>query len=117
MRTLRPKDEVPVNTFVGHPWIFRDNATGDKIHVEFKEVFSAEAPDESAPTSLPRRLVNITIPGYNNNNNDNNNSNNTFLSPVKTRGYRVELVRLSVCPSVRLSVPLDIGYFVHASLG
>ena len=46
------------------------------------------------------------------------------LSPVKTRGYRVELVRLSVCPSVRpsvclsvcLSVPLDIGYFVHASL-
>ena len=40
-----------------------------------------------------------------------------LLSPVKTRGYRVELVRLSVCPSVRLSVPLDIGYFVHASLG
>ena len=26
------------------------------------------------------------------------------LSPVKTRGYRVELIRLSVCPSVRLSV-------------
>ena len=24
---------------------------------------------------------------------------------------------LSVCPSVRPSVPLDIGYFVHASLG
>ena len=42
------------------------------------------------------------------------------LSPVKTRGYRVELVRLSVRlsvrPSVRPSVPLDIGYFVHASL-
>ena len=37
----------------------------------------------------------------------------TLLSPVKMRGYRVELVRLSV----RLSVPLDIGYFVHASLG
>ena len=36
-----------------------------------------------------------------------------WLSPMKTRGYRVELVRLSV----RLSVPLDIGYFVHASLG
>ena len=43
---------------------------------------------------------------------------------MKTRGYRVELVRLSVCPSVCLSVcpsvclsvPLDIGYFVHASL-
>ena len=44
----------------------------------------------------------------------------TIFSPVKTRGYRVELVRLSVrpsvCPSVRLSVPLDKGYFVHASL-
>ena len=39
-----------------------------------------------------------------------------FLSPVKTRGYRVELVRLSVRPSVRPSVPLEIGYFVHASL-
>ena len=35
-----------------------------------------------------------------------------LLSPVKTRGYRVELVRLAVRPSV----PLDIGYFVHASL-
>ena len=40
---------------------------------------------------------------------------NRLLSPVKTRGYRVELVRLSVRPSVRLSVPLEIGYFVHAS--
>ena len=47
-----------------------------------------------------------------------------LLSPVKTKGYRVELVRLSVrpsvClsvrPSVCLSVPLDIGYFVYASL-
>ena len=40
-----------------------------------------------------------------------------YLSPVKTRGYRVELVRLSVRPSVCLSVcPSDIGYFVHASL-
>ena len=39
----------------------------------------------------------------------------SLLSPVKTRGYRVELVRLSVRPSVRLSVPLEIGYFVHAS--
>ena len=28
----------------------------------------------------------------------------TSLSPVKTRGYRVELVRLSVCPSVCPSV-------------
>ena len=28
----------------------------------------------------------------------------TLLSPVKTRGYRVELVRPSVCPSVRPSV-------------
>ena len=43
-----------------------------------------------------------------------------LLSPVKTRGYRVELVRLSVClsvcPSVCPSVPFDVGYFVHASL-
>ena len=39
----------------------------------------------------------------------------SLLSPVKTRGYRVGLVRLSVCMSVRLSVPLEIGYFVHAS--
>ena len=47
---------------------------------------------------------------------------------MKTRGYRVELVRLSVCPSVRLSVcpsvrpsvrlsvPFDVGYFAQASL-
>ena len=30
-----------------------------------------------------------------------------YLSPVKTRGYRVELVRLSVCLSLRLSVRLS----------
>ena len=43
-----------------------------------------------------------------------------LLSPVKARGYRVELVRLSVRlsvrPSVCLSVPFDVGYFVQASL-
>ena len=31
-----------------------------------------------------------------------------LLSPVKTRGYRVELVRLSVRPSVRLSGCLSV---------
>ena len=38
-RTVRPRQYVDVNTFVGHPWIFRDSATGDRMCVQTREVY------------------------------------------------------------------------------
>lgn len=37
--TLEPNDEVALNTYCTHPWIFCDQHTGLKMHVNHQEVF------------------------------------------------------------------------------
>ena len=61
VKTLQPLQRVDVNTFVGHPWIFRDSSTGDKLVIETRDVFFPPMPD-SDEMQL-RKLAIITIPG------------------------------------------------------
>ena len=62
-RTLYPGHSVNVNTFVGHPWIFRDSDTGDKLVAQFREVYEpiGWSPVEGVPPQ--RKQVHITLPG------------------------------------------------------
>lgn len=59
-KTLQPGHFVDVNTFVGHPWIFRDSDTGDHMVVHLREVFETTHSYEVPQT---RKIINITIPG------------------------------------------------------
>ncbi len=61
-RTLQPHHAVDVNTYVGHPWIFRDSFTGDKLVVHLKERF--EPVGWRLDGGMPcRRVVRIMLPG------------------------------------------------------
>ena len=63
-RALGPNQWVDVNTYVGHPWIFRDSATGDKLVVQLKEVFEPSSWKNDDENAVPqRKTFNITIPG------------------------------------------------------
>lgn len=57
-RTLNPTDRFAVNTFKTHPWLFRDNKTGERMNVENKYVFW---PREFNPDTRPRRRDVIRI--------------------------------------------------------
>lgn len=48
-KTLRAGNEVQLNTFKTHPWIFRDYFTGLLMHVNHKEVVWPEASTEKRP--------------------------------------------------------------------
>lgn len=48
-RTLRPGQEVKMNSFRTHPWIFRDCCTGILMHVDHKEVYWPEPITEERP--------------------------------------------------------------------
>lgn len=48
-KTLRSGEEVQMNTFKTHPWIFRDYCTGLLMHVDHKEVFWPEAATDKRP--------------------------------------------------------------------
>ncbi|XP_033732285.1 von Hippel-Lindau disease tumor suppressor-like [Pecten maximus] len=64
-KTLQPGQFVDVNTFVGHPWIFRDSDTGDHLVVQLREVFEMTTgwtPNDGVPPW--RKVINITIPVY-----------------------------------------------------
>ncbi|XP_064649754.1 von Hippel-Lindau disease tumor suppressor-like [Lineus longissimus] len=63
-KTLDPEQYFNINTYVGHPWIFRDSLTGDKLVVRLKEVFEPVVwtGDDGWPPQ--RKVVNITIPVY-----------------------------------------------------
>lgn len=67
-KTLGPYEYFDVNTFVNHPWIFRDTESFDKMVVCNKDVFHPEpwdkASSDGVPSSPQRRLVCITIPVY-----------------------------------------------------
>ena len=60
--TLKPGHCIDVNTFVGHPWIFRDSQTGDKLMVNSKEVYEPVGwgPQDGWPPK--RKLVSIMLP-------------------------------------------------------
>jgi len=63
-KTLDPEQCVDVNTFVGHPWIFRDSDTGDKLVVQLKEVYEPVGWVQHDGWPPKRKLVSITIPVY-----------------------------------------------------
>ncbi|GAB1597938.1 von Hippel-Lindau disease tumor suppressor-like [Argonauta hians] len=63
-KTLSSQHWVDVNTFVGHPWIFRDTNTGDKLVVQLKEVYEPVAHCYQRD-GTSRKVVNIVIPVYN----------------------------------------------------
>lgn len=48
-RLLRSGDEVQINTFKTHPWIFRDYLTGLLMHTNHKEVLWPEAATAKRP--------------------------------------------------------------------
>ena len=60
-KVLQPLQTVNVNTYVGHPWIFRDRFSGDALAVESKEVFFPKPSTSVAPQR--RRHIFITLPG------------------------------------------------------
>ena len=63
-KTLTPEQFLDINTFAGHPWIFFDSVTGDKMVVQLKEVFEPVAWNSDGNDWPPqRKVVNITIPG------------------------------------------------------
>ncbi|XP_045196823.2 von Hippel-Lindau disease tumor suppressor-like [Mercenaria mercenaria] len=64
-KTLNPDQFLDINTFAGHPWIFFDSETGDKMVVQLKEVFEPVAWNSEGNNWPPqRKVVNITIPVY-----------------------------------------------------
>ena len=65
MNTLEPAASVNVNTFVGHPWLFRDSSSGDKLAVQCHEVYRPPAwySQRAADRRPARRTVYITLPG------------------------------------------------------
>lgn len=48
-RLLRSGDEVQINTFKTHPWIFRDYLTGLLMHTNHREVLWPEPSTEKRP--------------------------------------------------------------------
>lgn len=48
-RLLRAGEDVQINTFKTHPWIFRDYLTGLLMHTNHKEVLWPEAATEKRP--------------------------------------------------------------------
>ncbi|XP_048777014.1 von Hippel-Lindau disease tumor suppressor-like [Ostrea edulis] len=63
-KTLSAYEFVDVNTYVGHPWIFLDMETGERLVVNLKSVY--EPTTGWVPGHWPpvRKVVNITIPIY-----------------------------------------------------
>ena len=63
-KTLQPQHFVDVNTFVGHPWIFQDADTGDKLVVQLKEEYQPIGFSMKADGWPPqRKIVKISVPG------------------------------------------------------
>lgn len=61
-KTLQSYEFVDVNTYVGHPWIFLDVESGERLVVNLKSVY--EPTTGWVPGQWPpiRKVVNITIP-------------------------------------------------------
>ena len=63
-KTIYPGEFMDINTFVGHPWIFCDSETGERMVAQLRDVFQPLAWDSESRRWPPKRkVVNITIPG------------------------------------------------------
>ncbi|XP_071097627.1 von Hippel-Lindau disease tumor suppressor-like [Haliotis cracherodii] len=63
-RTLLPQQFVDVNTFVGHPWVFRDSESGDRLVVQLKEIYEPIGWTQHDGWPPCRKVVHISIPVY-----------------------------------------------------
>ncbi|KAL4219657.1 hypothetical protein ACF0H5_022229 [Mactra antiquata] len=64
-KTLSPSQFLDINTFAGHPWIFFDSDTGERMVVQMKEIFEPVAWSAENNNWPPqRKIINITIPVY-----------------------------------------------------
>ena len=60
--TLKPGNSIKINTYVGHPFIFRDKKTNARLLANQKEVLH---PVESSSSAEEWKHIAITIPGRN----------------------------------------------------
>ncbi|XP_059226203.1 protein Vhl [Stomoxys calcitrans] len=62
--TLKPGAGIKANTFVTHPWIFRDAQTGERMHVKHQDIFWPQLYRvKNAGQLLPcRKLIAIHLP-------------------------------------------------------
>ncbi|XP_075165936.1 von Hippel-Lindau protein [Haematobia irritans] len=62
--SLKPGSGIKANTYVSHPWIFRDAATGERMHVKHQDIFWPQLYRvKNAGQLLPcRKLIAIHLP-------------------------------------------------------
>ncbi|XP_074654896.1 von Hippel-Lindau disease tumor suppressor-like [Tubulanus polymorphus] len=62
--SLNPEQFLDMNTYVGHPWIFKDTESGDKLVVQHQKLYQPIGwlPSDGWPPQ--RKRVYITIPVY-----------------------------------------------------
>ncbi|XP_041765601.1 protein Vhl [Anopheles merus] len=62
--TLKPKTGCMVNTYVTHPWVFKDRQSGERMHVRHQPVYLPEPwyTNFNSAGRLTRKEVNIHFP-------------------------------------------------------
>ncbi|CAK9294770.1 unnamed protein product [Gordionus sp. m RMFG-2023] len=63
-KTLTPSQTLDVITFVGHPWIFVINGTGQRVLANKKLIFKPKCYIHPITHHMVRKLVSLTIPIY-----------------------------------------------------
>lgn len=63
-RTLAPRCYIDIETFVSHPWIFRNSDTWDRMDICKQEVYHIEPSDVKLLKCNRRLPAHITLPVY-----------------------------------------------------